>query len=755
MKKRTKSLLAAFCTMALCGCLIAGSTYALFTDTANVDISVTSGKVDVEANVKDETLELYSAKAVTSENDHDLDNDTKDDLCLVDENGKHYTYQHQLDANNKETGSFVNGGTASINDGELDLVYITPGDKVEFDIDITNESNVNVWYRVNFSSTEKTADSNILMSGLNFTINEKGSNEVVTAAASDDETETTETTTQQSTTLNLDYSGYTTYITKWLSWTTADAKVKKVHAVVSLPISAGNVYQGKSIAIALKVEAVQSNANVGNNAPTVISSPVVNADGTASTINASVNVDSTVTLDSSKQLSVNVSEMSAEEIKNANIAVEIAENNSSVTYDIDVTGIGKGNTGYVSVVLTGIENDVQSVYHSGNAMTKLTGTQTPTSDGVAENNNGYYKYDSDAQSLTIYTTSFSPFTVEYKYAGGLGTEDSPYKVSSATQFSSAIENGGNVLLLQDLTLDSVTISGDTKIDLNNNTLTITHEESTIVENKNLTIINGNLKDNKIESETTGFLTVSGGGSILLDKVNLETNASALHPYGYATKVDVINSTIKAETYAVATNASTVENYNVEINIENSILSGLSAVFVNVPCSLKINKSNITGIMHGVVVRGGNAEITNSTISINYVDDDIDDMANYFNSRDWDGGNTLNLAALTFGNKAADGSYDYPTIVKIVSCNISTNDSRLPAIFGYSKYINKTYKDELNSATLYITNDCNIIGDQYYNGVKLEDISSDTSNITVTDWTDSEKNYSGKQYCLENLTEYDD
>ncbi len=116
MKK--KILLSSVLTIALCFCLIAGSTYALFTSETEVNIAVTAGKVDVSATIN-EGLKTWSLK------------------------------QTEADAKN---GPFVNGGFAKIEDGVLKINQMTPGDVVKFSVDVTNSSNVAVKYRVKASS---------------------------------------------------------------------------------------------------------------------------------------------------------------------------------------------------------------------------------------------------------------------------------------------------------------------------------------------------------------------------------------------------------------------------------------------------------------------------------------------------------------------------------------------------------------------------------------------------------------------------
>lgn len=109
MKKRL--ILSSIATMAIFGSLVVGGTYALFTSESTTSISVTSGTVNVKAEVTD--LALFS-------------------------NGI------------QQEGTFENGGTATLSNGSLNLSNITPGDKVTCNLTLTNTSNVNILYRVGY-----------------------------------------------------------------------------------------------------------------------------------------------------------------------------------------------------------------------------------------------------------------------------------------------------------------------------------------------------------------------------------------------------------------------------------------------------------------------------------------------------------------------------------------------------------------------------------------------------------------------------
>ena len=202
MKK--KVLLSSIATIALCLCLIAGSTFALFTSQSEVNIAVTAGKVDVEANIAD--LTLYSVKA----------NPTSG--TVIDEYGYKYDYE-------KQNSVFANGGTATLVGNELTLDKVTPGDKVTFTIEIENTSDVATKYRTLVYCTA----NNGLLKGLE---------------------------------IGLDGNTFNGFAyTEWTSLE-AGADIADVAVTVELPVNAGNEYQATSASLGFIVEAVQGNGAI-------------------------------------------------------------------------------------------------------------------------------------------------------------------------------------------------------------------------------------------------------------------------------------------------------------------------------------------------------------------------------------------------------------------------------------------------------------------------------------------------------------
>jgi len=122
MKKKT--IVTSIVSIATSLSLIGGSTFALFTDESNVNIAVTSGKVDVLATVQQDSLKLYSFDVEQSNN------------------------------------TFENGGTAEFDaNGALSLNRLTPGDKATFTISVANNSNVAIQYRVKMAVEGELANA--------------------------------------------------------------------------------------------------------------------------------------------------------------------------------------------------------------------------------------------------------------------------------------------------------------------------------------------------------------------------------------------------------------------------------------------------------------------------------------------------------------------------------------------------------------------------------------------------------------------
>lgn len=187
-------IVSAFLAIALCLSVVAGATFALFTSSAKVNLSITSATVKVSADV--ENLKLYS----TTEVNPATNKGKKQDL----------------------TGNtFLLGGTANFTDGVLTLDRLAPGDGVTFDIKLTNKSNIDVKYRVVIGE----ATGGDLADALDITVN------------------------------GDKYEGAIN--TEW-NEVAANADIPSVPVKVELPVAADNDYAKKTVSLDITVEVVQA-----------------------------------------------------------------------------------------------------------------------------------------------------------------------------------------------------------------------------------------------------------------------------------------------------------------------------------------------------------------------------------------------------------------------------------------------------------------------------------------------------------------
>ncbi len=139
MNKR-KIVVPALLSILGCGAVIAGSTYALFTSEAKVNVATTSGKVDVTAVVDGEISTSHKQWNSTTNQYDDVDGSLASGTCLL----------------NKQAQTIA-------------LTNILPGDKISFNIKIENNSTVNVKYRTVIKALEDTG----LFDGLKISINDE------------------------------------------------------------------------------------------------------------------------------------------------------------------------------------------------------------------------------------------------------------------------------------------------------------------------------------------------------------------------------------------------------------------------------------------------------------------------------------------------------------------------------------------------------------------------------------------------------
>lgn len=201
MKK--KILITSVVTIILCLCLIAGSTFALFTSQTSASIVVQSATVNVSASISN--LQAFS---------------------LTDANQKkdasgNWIFDKCTDKDADGNILFVNGGTVGLSGNKLTLDKMTPGDKVTFTINVANSSNIETKCKVttSYSSTSTPSLGNA-----------------------------------------LDVSYSATGLPMDGSWVTLNpGQGGTIDVTVELPVATGNEYQNKNVTVTILVEAIQGN----------------------------------------------------------------------------------------------------------------------------------------------------------------------------------------------------------------------------------------------------------------------------------------------------------------------------------------------------------------------------------------------------------------------------------------------------------------------------------------------------------------
>lgn len=201
---KNKIILTSVLTIMLCLSLIAGSTFAIFEAKSEINIAVTSGKLDITAVTSD--LKAYSRDAAR-------------DVTTAD---------------GKSVATFANGGVATLEGGKLEVDKITPGDRVSFLITVDVESTIAMKHNVSWTSEGE------LMQYLTTSIQRVERQE------------------------DGSYAPATNTVTTngWELWTGAESETIVYLVEVGMDISVGNEAQNKTASIDFMFQAVQANADV-------------------------------------------------------------------------------------------------------------------------------------------------------------------------------------------------------------------------------------------------------------------------------------------------------------------------------------------------------------------------------------------------------------------------------------------------------------------------------------------------------------
>ena len=199
---KTKILVSSIITAVVCLCLIAGSTFALFTRSVTTNIVVSAGNVSLSADIDRDKLQASSYRS--------------DNQVVWTEEGAKVM--------------FANKGYAQFNDvtNNLEIVRMTPGDQVRFTIEVNDQSNIPVDYRIQMINKAKIP--------LDVTVEHDG------------------------TKLTLDSEGYSGWFNGTYDETYGTNTLKNFVVTVSFPTNAGNEHQdAEDQSLQFIVHAIQAN----------------------------------------------------------------------------------------------------------------------------------------------------------------------------------------------------------------------------------------------------------------------------------------------------------------------------------------------------------------------------------------------------------------------------------------------------------------------------------------------------------------
>lgn len=200
---------------------------------------------------------------------------------------------------------------------------------------------------------------------------------------------------------------------------------------------------------------------------------------------------------------------------------------------------------------------------------------------------------------------------------------------------------------------------------------------------NVTIKNGTL--------IAAGLLVLDGATLTVEDVEYNSTLTSFGVQCKGSTLNVVDSTVISKyAFVIGTNASEkgkdgTGTHGVIINVTGSTLksdfidkdSGSVTVFFNVPGNLNIEDSTIYGVQNAVMVRGGTAVIKNSTLTT--AEQIAAGSEDKFTEENWGNGNEVPYAALLVGNRSSN-AYQYATSVMVKNTTITSNNSEVPAIY---------------------------------------------------------------------------
>lgn len=293
------------------------------------------------------------------------------------------------------------------------------------------------------------------------------------------------------------------------------------------------------------------------------------------------------------------------------------------------------------------------------------------------------------------------------FAGGYGTETSPYLIQSVEQLLVPGERQNNTLYYK--LLDNIELLRNpynqyyiwTDIDFDLNGFTLTLNGQTIVGGPKpnnsgeypvtFSVKNGNVVSNTDLSPDKAGINLYNQATFNATKVTYTSDVTGVFAVNNNNGI-TINSTdctLNASGYyGIGTNASTpnpsqgvvfnLKNTNINVDRDDDDCTG---ILFNVQGHVNIEDSTITAGRQAVILRGGEDHIIkNSNLIVNGTRDDYSD--DHTEDGNWQSGNATALAGLVIGNRNSS-AYNYPTSVTLNNVKITLPEGKKHyALYAY-------------------------------------------------------------------------
>lgn len=274
------------------------------------------------------------------------------------------------------------------------------------------------------------------------------------------------------------------------------------------------------------------------------------------------------------------------------------------------------------------------------------------------------------------------------FDGTHGWIEAEAEVGTAEELVAVFAKGGNVKLTASITLgNSYLINQDVEVNIDLNQQTLTSSGALIASDGGvLTIMNGTVATAESYGSTNYIVSADAGGEVILDNVKVQSKGAGVGfmPSAGPSKLTVRNSEITALSFGIGTNAGVAQTGS-EMVIENSTIDAYAAVLFNLDCELTITNSTLNGGNQGLIARGGDIEVTDSRIFINYPDGNLAQIeSGQYLNEDWKDGNKVPMAAIVAGNRGS--GYQYPTKLALNNTEVASIGEKagsFPALYVWA------------------------------------------------------------------------